>query len=389
MQVGAHMKLVINRKSFFLIILSTAVLSGLVGGLFGGLLTSTLRLTLQPAAVPGPTQSTPETPTEQTSGPDQTSLSLTDFSTTITEAVERVSPAVVTVLGSSPGASSPEISGSGVIISPEGYILTNQHVIEDARETRVILFDGREIPTEVIGSDSFADLAVLQADPAQLEEYAVLGNSEILNPGEPVIAIGSPLGKFQNTVTVGVVSATERMLRISENYQMEGLVQTDAAINQGNSGGPLVNLAGEVIGINTLIVRGGTRVGAEGLGFAIPSNMAEAIASQIIEQGYVARPYLGIRWEWINPRISQAYNLPVEWGAFVSSVLPGTPADQAGLRRGDIIIQLEEQSLGENTPFINALYQYAPGETITCVIQRGEEQLELPLTFDEQPGFDS
>jgi 2-alkenal reductase len=379
---------VINRKSFFVIILSTAVLAGLVGGLFGGLLSAAIEPDLEAAGPTVSIQPTPETQPEPTSGPEQPSLSLTDFSTTITESVERVSPAVVTVLASGPGASAPEISGSGVIISPEGYILTNQHVIEDASETRVILSDGRELAAKVIGSDSFADLAVLQADPDQLEEFAVLGNSEILNPGEPVIAIGSPLGKFQNTVTVGVVSATERMLRISENYQMEGLIQTDAAINQGNSGGPLVNLAGEVIGINTLIVRGGTRVGAEGLGFAIPSNMAEAISSQIIEQGYVARPYLGIRWEWINPRISQAYNLPVEWGAFISSVLPGTPADQAGLQRGDIIIQLEEQTLGENTPFINALYQYTPGETISCVIQRGSEQLELSLTFEEQPGFD-
>jgi 2-alkenal reductase len=382
------MQLVINRKSFFVIILSTAVLAGLVGGLFGGLLSAAIEPDLEAAGPIVSIQPTPETQPEPTSGPEQPSLSLTDFSTTITESVERVSPAVVTVLASGPGASAPEISGSGVIISPEGYILTNQHVIEDASETRVILSDGRELAAKVIGSDSFADLAVLQADPDQLEEFAVLGNSEILNPGEPVIAIGSPLGKFQNTVTVGVVSATERMLRISENYQMEGLIQTDAAINQGNSGGPLVNLAGEVIGINTLIVRGGTRVGAEGLGFAIPSNMAEAISSQIIEQGYVARPYLGIRWEWINPRISQAYNLPVEWGAFISSVLPGTPADQAGLQRGDIIIQLEEQTLGENTPFINALYQYTPGETISCVIQRGSEQLELSLTFEEQPGFD-
>lgn len=382
-----------NKKSVLLLVLSTAVISGLAGGLFGGLAVSALQTSPRQTADSPAVQPTREPRVEAGTGEDSFTLSLTEFSTTITDAVELVSPSVVTVLSTlsegeiNPG--NPEVSGSGVIISPEGYILTNNHVVDGSRDIRVILADGRELPADLVGSDSFADLAVLQTDPAQLGNHAALGNSDTLNPGEPVIAIGSPLGKFKNTVTVGVISATERMLRISENYQMEGLIQTDAAINQGNSGGPLVNLAGEVIGINTLIVRGGSSTGAEGLGFAIPSNMARAISIQIIQDGYVSRPYLGIRWEWINPGIAQAYNLPVEWGAFVSSVLPGTPASRAGLERGDIIIKLGDQTLDGDTPFINALYQYTPGNTVELLVQRGNQQVKLPLTFGEQPEIDS
>jgi len=173
----------------------------------------------------------------------------------------------------------------------------------------------------------------------------------VLNPGEMVIAIGSPLGDFKNTVTVGVVSATGRSIDTGQGYQIEGLIQTDAAINQGNSGGPLVNLASEVIGINTLIVRGsGIGAIAEGLGFAIPANTARAVAEQIMQKGYFSRPYMGIRWQSITPNIAAAYNLPVQWGVYVTEVTTGSPASKADLQPGDIITRIGDTPSTKRTP---------------------------------------
>jgi serine protease Do len=311
--------------------------------------------------------------------------------TAITQAVEKIGPTVVTVVGIIPGqntffGTSPDtpVSGSGVIISADGYIITNNHVIEGTKEVTVIMADGSERAAQIVGSDAFSDIAVLKME-GDIPAVAQLGNSDALKPGETVIAIGSPLGDFKNTVTAGVVSATERMLDVNENYQMEGLIQTDAAINQGNSGGPLVDLAGEVIGINTLIVRGGTygSAVAEGLGFAIPVNKAEAVASQLIEKGHVSYPYLGIRWQWLTSQITQRYNLPVDGGLYVSYVDVQSPAEQAGLKEGDIITQMGDQILDEEHPFINVLYTYAPGESTTLQVVRGNTSLEMTVTFGE------
>ena len=316
-----------------------------------------------------------------------------DTNTAVTDAVEKVGPAVVTVVGMVPGQNTifgrtPDspVSGSGVIISDDGYVITNNHVVEDTTEVSIILADGTERPAEIIGTDVFSDLAVLKLE-GSVPAVAALGNSDELKPGESVIAIGSPLGDFKNTVTVGVVSATERMIEVNDNYQMEGLIQTDAAINQGNSGGPLVNLAGEVIGINTLIVRGGGygSAVAEGLGFAIPSNKTQAVAAQLIDQGYVSYPYMGIRWQWLTPQITQRYDMPVDGGVYISFVQPNSPAAQAGLQDGDIIIQMGSQPLDGEHPFINVMYTYNPGDTVDLEVVRGEENLELPITFGEHP----
>jgi serine protease Do len=311
--------------------------------------------------------------------------------TAITQAVEKIGPTVVTVVGILPGQNTffgrtPDspVSGSGVIISADGYIITNNHVIEGTKEVTVIMADGNERAVQIVGSDAFSDIAVLKME-GEIPAVAQLGNSDALKPGEAVIAIGSPLGDFKNTVTAGVVSATERMLVVNENYQMEGLIQTDAAINQGNSGGPLVNLAGEVIGINTLIVRGGSygSAVAEGLGFAIPVNRTKAVVAQLIEKGYVSYPYLGIRWQWLTPQITQQYNLPVDGGLYVSYVDSQSPADQAGLKEGDIIIQMGDQVLDNEHPFINVLYSYVPGETTNLQVMRGKTALEMAVTFGE------
>jgi 2-alkenal reductase len=280
----------------------------------------------------------------------------------------------------------PTASGSGVIISPEGYIVTNNHVVEGAERLEVILANGSTLPARLVGVDPFADLAVVQAD-LQSPTVAPWGNSDALKPGETVIAIGSPLGDFKNTVTVGVVSATGRSIEAGRGYQLQDLVQTDAAINQGNSGGPLINLAGQVVGINTLIVRGGgvSSAVAEGLGFAIPSNTARAVADQIITKGYVSRPYLGIRWQWITPEVAARYGLPVEYGVFVSEIVPDGPADRGGLHRGDILTAIDGQEVNPDHPFINRLFEHSPGDTVAFTVVRDSQSLELKVTLGERP----
>jgi len=327
----------------------------------------------------------------QPSAPTTLKVSSFQIESTITEAVEKVGSSVVTVVGTLPGeltffGLTPEqqVSGSGVIISPEGYILTNNHVVADTNEVVVILADGSELPAQIVGTDLYADLAVLKAE-GKVPAAATLGNSDNLKPGESVIAIGSPLGDFKNTVTVGVVSATGRMIDTGQGYLMEDLIQTDAAINRGNSGGPLVNLAGEVVGINTLVVRGSGMGGdvAEGLGFAIPSNTARLVADQIIRKGYFSRPYLGIRWQQVTPRIAAAYNLPVEWGVFVAEVVPGSPADRAGLQQGDIITRIGDFPLDQEHAYINTLFTYSPGDTVTLEVMRDSKKLQLEVTFGE------
>jgi serine protease Do len=374
-----------KRTLYVLVVILIAAISALAGALAGGL------AVYRAARQNQPTLATPSNPQPAPAQVTTNTFTVTEVDTAITQAVERVGPAVVTIVSTIHGGAGffgrlPDrtSSGSGVIISSDGYILTNNHVVEDASQVAVILADGTELPAAVIGTDIFADLAVLQAQ-GDMPAVAPLGNSDGLKAGEHVIAIGSPLGEFVNTVTVGVVSALGRALDTGNGYQLEDLIQTDAAINQGNSGGPLVNLAGEVIGINTLIVRsaGAGSAVAEGLGFAIPANTAQVLAEQIIEQGYVARPYLGIRWQTVTPRLANAYSLPVDWGAFITELDPDGPAADGGLRQGDIITRLGDVSLDDDHSFINALFNYQPGEIITVEYLRGRQRVETEVTLGE------
>jgi serine protease Do len=318
------------------------------------------------------------------------SIDTTDVQTTITKSVQAVGPSVVTVVGTIPGqatffgsTSDQKVSGSGVFISSSGYLLTNNHVVDQAKDVNIILSDGRQEKATVVGTDAYADLAVLRAtDPAPVA--ATLGNSDVLDPGEMVIAIGSPLGDFKNTVTVGVVSATGRSIDTGQGYQIEGLIQTDAAINAGNSGGPLVNLAGEVVGINTLVVRGsGSGTLAEGLGFAIPINTAKVVAEQIIQKGYVSRPFLGTRWQQVTPDIAAAYRLPADWGVYLTQVEAGSPAAKAGLQRGDLITRVGETSLDETHSFLNLLFEYKAGDTIQIGFMRGNSEMTVTVVLGE------
>lgn len=318
-------------------------------------------------------------------------FSNTEIETTITSVVQTVEPAVVTVVGTISGratffgtTSDQEVSGSGVIITTDGYILTNNHVVQGTKTLAVILNDGTEHPATLVNRDIFADLAVLKIE-GEVPGIAVIGNSDNLKPGESVIAIGSPLGTFRNSVTVGVISATGRTLDTGDGYAIEDLIQTDAAINQGNSGGPLLNLAGEVIGINTLVIRGSgvSSANAEALGFAIPSNTASMIAQQIIEKGYFARPYLGTSYQTITPRIASWYNLPVNYGAYITNIDRNSPAALSGLRQGDIITRIGDIRIDEGHSFINALFEYEPNQTITIEFARENEIMTVEVTLGE------
>jgi 2-alkenal reductase len=376
--------------SFLLVVLLIfiSLCSGAIGG--GGILLFAMNTGLIPrslTAQPAPTTGTAAL-SEQA---NKLVISSTEVESAVTKTVASVGPAVVTIVGTIPGqrdffgfSADQQVSGSGVIIMPDGHILTNNHVVEDAQDLTVVLADGEQRPAKLVGADKFADIAIIKID-GTIPASAKLGNSDKLVAGESVIAIGSPLGDLKNTVTVGVISATGRSLDSGSGYQLMDMIQTDAAINHGNSGGPLVDLAGEVIGINTMIVRGSGASSdtAEGLGFAVPSNTARAIAEQIIQKGYFARPYMGIRYQWITPDIASMYNLPVEWGAYVAQLDANSPAAKAGIQRGDIITKIGGQTLDDSHPYINALFAQSPGSTIQLEAVRNRKTVQLQVTLGE------
>lgn len=317
-----------------------------------------------------------------------------DINTAVTGAVSDVGPAVVTVVSHLPPAQTffggmvqSEASGSGFIISDQGYVVTNNHVIENAQRVEITLADGTTFPSTIVGTDPYDDVAVLRAQ-GKMPGVARWGNSDDLKAGETVIAIGSPLGEFVNTVTEGVVSATGRSIETGNGYQLQGLIQTDAAINHGNSGGPLVNLEGYVVGINTLIVRNDQSSSsvAEGLGFALPSNTARAVADQLLAKGFVARPNLGVQWRWITPSVASRFGLPVQYGAYVTAVAQNSPAAIAGIQETDIITSIGGQDLDSDHPFINVLFQHAPGETVQVGLVRNGQAMKLTVKLAEQHG---
>ena len=379
----------VRRALYILLVIVVAGISALTGALAGGAIVYGA-LQQDFANLPGPVQEI--FPPEK---PGQTlTLNTTDIETSITQAVEKIGPAVVTVVGTIPGQNTffgptgdRMVSGTGFFITEEGYILTNNHVVDGTNEVNIVLSDGTEQKATIVGTDLYSDIAVLKTN-GKVPAVARLGNSDVLKPGESVIAIGSPLGNFKNTVTVGVISATGRAIDTGSGYQIEDLIQTDAAINHGNSGGPLVNLVGEVIGINTLVVRN-TNSGdvAEGLGFAIPMNTAQAVAQQIIEQGYFARPFLGISFQPINPEVAAIYDLPARWGVYVTRVVQGSPAEQAGLQEGDIITKVGDVALDETHSYVNTLFKFQPGDQITLDVVRGNETTRVNVTLGAaQPG---
>jgi len=375
-------------KKLFYIVLVLVIggASAFLGAAAGGF--AVFRAVQQQTSLPAPIQQ--NIPAKSTNPSQTILLNNTDVETAVTTSVQRVGPAVVTVVGTLPGQQTffgmtgdQTVSGSGFFINDQGYLLTNNHVVEGTKEVKIVLSDGAEQSATIVGTDQYADIAVLKTN-GKVPAVAVLGNSDKLDPGESVIAIGSPLGNFKNTVTVGVVSATGRTIDTGTGFQIEDLIQTDAAINHGNSGGPLVDLAGEVIGINTLVVRNsGMGDVAEGLGFAIPMNTAQVIAQQIIQQGYFSRPYMGIQFQPISPDIAAQYNLPAKWGVYIMKVSENSPASKAGLKQGDIITKIGDVPIDETHSYVNTLFTYKPGDQTGLTVLRDGREIQIQITLGE------
>jgi serine protease Do len=275
-----------------------------------------------------------------------------------------------------PQKPAPQLSqGSGFLVSADGYIMTNAHVVKGADKITAVLNDGREIDATVIGSDSHTDIAIIKIEGTNFP-FLKLGDSDEMDIGEWVIAIGSPF-QLEASVTVGVVSAKGRQnLRITD---FEDFIQTDAAINPGNSGGPLLNLKGEAIGINTAIV---SRTGGYmGIGFAIPSSMAKNIMAQIIDKGSVTRGFLGVNLQPVDKDLADAFNLPKPEGALISEVIKDSPADKAGLKQGDIILEYNKIPIKSLQSFRNEVSLMNPGVTVQLKINRKGQILSIPVTL--------
>lgn len=277
-------------------------------------------------------------------------------------------------------------SGSGVIIDPEGYIVTNNHVVEGAQELVVSLANGKHIPARLIGRDPRTDLAVIKINPAEAGELTVakLGDSSQLQVGELVVAIGNPLGEeFARTVTAGIISALNRTLTVGE--QKFTLIQTDAAINPGNSGGALVNSRGEVIGINSVKI---ISEKVEGMNFAIPINNAKPIIEQLIKNGKVIRPWLGILYRGveIDRDLQQQYNLPVDYGIVVDDVVANGPAGMAGIQAQDIIIEVEGEKVKSFQDLQDLIGKHKVGDTIKVKVVRDRQFKEFSVKLGEMPG---
>jgi serine protease Do len=266
-------------------------------------------------------------------------------------------------------------NASGTIISPDGYILTNYHVIEDAKTITVTTKDDKEYPAKVVGKDKFSDLAVIKID-AQGLLPAKLGNSQTIRPGDWVIAIGSPLG-FSNTVTLGIVSALSREVPISNI----DFIQTDAAINPGNSGGPLVNINGEVIGINTAIAGR-----AQGIGFSIPVNVAKDISSQLIAGKTIPRPWVGVAMTALNPDLAKSLGVVSNTkGIVVSEIIPSSPADKANLEQGDIIQRIDGKVVSDPKELQTIVRAKPINSTINLQILREGKMLGKSMTIAQWP----
>jgi S1-C subfamily serine protease len=311
---------------------------------------------------------------------------LDGYSESISGVVDRAGPAVIHLevrtrdrAGSADGEEAGG-SGSGFFISPDGYALTNSHVVHGARDIRVALADGRRATAELIGDDPDTDLAIVRVAAAEVP-HLELADSDQIRPGQIAVAIGSPMG-FQQTVTAGIVSAVGRSLRAQSGRAIDNIIQTDAALNPGNSGGPLIDSRGRVIGVNTAIIRP-----AQGICFAIASNIARWVAGWLIKEGRVRRSFIGVGGQAVPllRKLVLTYRLTIDTGVLVAQVDPASPAGRAGLRDGDIIVSLD----GNPTPRVESLHWLLTADRIGRATElralRGVELLTLSLTPAEMP----
>jgi serine protease Do len=295
---------------------------------------------------------------------------LTQEEVTTIRVARTITPTVVSV-------SQREGSGSGIIVSREGVVLTNAHVVGEARTVEVGLADGRTLSGQVIGRDPTIDVAVVRVS-AQNLPVAPLGDSDKLEVGQSAIAIGNPLG-LERTVTIGVVSAVNRNPR---GIALDGLIQTDAAISPGNSGGPLVDSRGQVIGINTAVLAG---AGASGLGFAVPINLANDVVRQVLTTGRITRSYLGISFADIEPELARQFGLPVKEGIIVGRVEAGSPAARAGLRPQDIVVRANDTAIASGGDLRRVLRSLSPGTTVRLEIVRPDGRSTVQVRLGEAP----
>jgi 2-alkenal reductase len=306
-----------------------------------------------------------------------------DVTSAIADAVRRARPAVVRIESASRRSFD---VGSGIVISQEGYILTNAHVVMGTDDLKVVFEDGSERPAVLIGHDyPFNDIAVLQVAPVGLTVMEV-GDSSRLEPGEAVVAIGNPLGELFGSVTAGVVSGVNRS-RILDGMRHDDIIQTDAAVNSGNSGGALINLAGQLVGVPTTILRqtsGGQAV--EGIAFAIPSNRAMEVARQIIAaRGPIPRPTLELEHIDLNEEVAARLPaLATSSGAVVLTIRQGGVAAEAGIRAGDVIVRLGDTPVDGQTPLLNALAMHRPGETVKVVLNRNGRIIETEVRLAQR-----
>ena len=269
--------------------------------------------------------------------------------------------------------------GSGVIVSANGYILTNHHVIESADEIQVTLHDGRTLLAKVVGSDPETDLAVLKINATNLPAIT-FARSDLISIGDVVLAIGDPFGVGQ-TVTMGIISALERS-HLGINV-FEDFIQTDAAINPGNSGGALIDTNGNLVGINSAIYsRTG---GSQGIGFAIPSNLAARIMRQIIKHGVVIRGWMGVEVQDLTPDLAESYKLKDTSGALIAGVLRGGPADHAGIQPGDVLLSVDKQRITDSAALLNQIAALEPGQTTTIALLHRDKIINVSVTVDRRP----
>lgn len=310
-------------------------------------------------------------------------VKLPDYEMNLADIVDQVMPAVVsvnkhvTVTRFGEQRLEEVESGSGVIIDSNGYIVTNHHVIEGADKVTVLIPNKGRYEAEIVGEDILTDLALLKIDETGLIEMP-LGNSAEARVGETVMAIGNPLGYFQQTVTAGIISALDRQVRFPGSGYAYTFIQTDALVNPGNSGGPLVSLNGEIIGINTAKI---SLMGVEGIGLAIPSNTVKRVVDDLVEHGRVIRPHIGVVLEdWIDYSGEEP-----EKGVLIVDIAPDTAADEAGLEQGDIIVAIDGKDVQYFAQLFDRLLDYYPGEVVTVTYYRNGERLDVMITFGERP----
>ncbi len=332
-------------------------------------------------------------PTDATGGSTVAQVHL-DESSAVISAVNKVMPAVVTI--ASQTNNGPFGSGSGVgsgfVYNSNGWILTNRHVVDGADKLSVQLNDTRVFDAQVKGIDTLTDLAIVKIDAKGLPA-APLGSSQGLELGQLAIAIGNPLGNFENTVTTGVVSGLGRQIQAGDvtqtsSEQLNNLIQTDAAINPGNSGGPLINSAGQVIGINTAVA---TADKAQGIGFAIPIDIAKPILQEVIDGKEITRPWIGVYYQQITKQLAAEKDLPSDEGVLIGTannapaVFPGSPADKAGLKDGDVVVAVDGQKLDRDHDLSTLVLPHLPGDVITLRVLRGNSTQEVKVTLGVLP----